>query len=215
MPWVRGERMRRSKASLLSFLSCASLVAAPGCSSGDLTLPSDGAPAELRIVDGDGQSGRTGDRLAKPLVVQVLDARSRPVVGVGVAFSFSGSAGGALEPPGPTTDDSGHAAARVRLGGAPGRQLVTARVLDGAAGSAVTFTVTALAPPPPPPPSDPSDDGEDGVDGDDPPRDDPPSDGGDDGDDGGDGGDGGDGDDDDDGDGNDKGKGKGKRKGGG
>ena len=135
--------MRTSTVRLLGF--CFASSTALGCSAGDLTLP------------GDGQSARTGDRLPLPLVVLALDAIGRPVMGAAVAFEFLDGADGAVQALAPTTDDSGHAAAQVQLGMAPGQQRVLARIGDGPAAQ-VTFLATALAPPPPPPPRQDDDD---------------------------------------------------------
>jgi hypothetical protein len=119
------------------------------CSS-DLTLPggpSDGpAPDQLRIVDGDGQRAQTGELLADPLVVEVVDSGRAPVPGTPVEFSFVGDPPGAvLQPSSAETDSSGQVSAFVQLGETSGKQEIVARVAGTASPElSASFTVTAV-----------------------------------------------------------------------
>jgi hypothetical protein len=98
------------------------------------------------VVSGDGQEGRTGQRLGDPLVVQVNDDQGRPAPGA--AVSFAGAAGSpAVDPASATTDTNGRASTRVTLGDAEGAQSIQAQVTGGAPDLLVEFHVTALAPP--------------------------------------------------------------------
>jgi hypothetical protein len=159
------------------------------CSGGDLLLP-DGAPAQLRVVSGDGQSAQAGDPLRNPLVVEVLDGSGRPIPGTAVVFEFVDPADGAeISAPTAETDGNGRATAQVTLGDAVGDQPVAARVDDPGSDLRVQFLLTALrrpdppSPPPSPPPTNGGGGGDDGGSGGGagpapPPSNPPPSDGG-------------------------------------
>ena len=122
----------------------ASLLGA--CQTGEgLLLPSEGEPAAIAVVEGGGQSGRVGEPLAAPVVVEVTDSRSRPVQGATVAFDVT-SSGADIVPHTATTDAKGRAQAQVVLGTAIGPVTVQARVVTdpGASGPTTSFTVMAL-----------------------------------------------------------------------
>jgi hypothetical protein len=129
--------------------SVLTLVLLSACSS-DLSLPGGpSGPAEpdrLQIVDGNGQRAQTGELLADPLVVQVLDSGRAPVPGTPVEFSFVGDpAGAVLQPTSAETDSSGQLSAFVRLGDASGDQQIEARVAGTASPDlSASFTVTAV-----------------------------------------------------------------------
>lgn len=107
-----------------------SLVSGTACGAGDLVLPEDQSPSAVVIVDGDGQAGTVGAELAEPLVVRVLDSLDRPVAGVQVAFELGSRAdGGDTSPDTATTSADGKASARWVLGGASGRQEVSAQIV--------------------------------------------------------------------------------------
>jgi hypothetical protein len=176
------------------------------CSDGDLVVPDDRAPVQLRAISGNGQSAVAGSPVPHPLVVKALDRADRPVEGAVILFRFAGRPdGAAIAPSAPETDPDGLASVEVTLGRPAGDQPVDAW-LDAPQGDvSVRFLLTAI----------PSNSGG-GPDDDD---DDPPTEdggggggGGDTGGNGGDGGGGGDddGDDDDEDGGGGKGKGKGK-----
>jgi hypothetical protein len=106
------------------------------CSAGDLTLPGSGQsgpdqPAVLKVLSGDGQQAEVGAVLDDPLTVQVLDDSSQPVPNIRVQFSFLGDLqGAAVDPPSIETDETGRAAAIVRLGELPGEQIIVAEVAN-------------------------------------------------------------------------------------
>jgi hypothetical protein len=119
-----------------------------GCSTSDLSLPSDSNPARITIVSGDGQEAAIGSLLPDPLVVRLTDASTRPVAGASLVFSFQGPAPDAVVNPGTAeTDSTGLASVRARLGTTVGTQIVEAR-LNSDAGSDLraTFGMTALQP---------------------------------------------------------------------
>jgi hypothetical protein len=180
-------------------------LALAACSDGDLFIPDDRAPAQLRAVSGDGQSAVAGSPVPNPLVVEALDRAGRPVEGAVIRFQFLGQPdGAAIAPSTSETDPDGLASVEVTLGRPAGDQPVIARVDDPERDVHVRFLLTAI----------PSNSGGGGGDGDDdPPPDDGGNGGGGDVDNGGNGGGGGDdvggGDDEDGGSGKGKGKGKG------
>lgn len=118
-----------------------------GCGGGSsLLLPGDGEATHIKIVGGDKQSGRVGEALTDPLVVQVTDSRDRPVNGVSVAFEFtSGGPGAQIVPATATTDANGKATVQVVLGTTIGPQTGQASVVtQGAKAPAISFTVMAV-----------------------------------------------------------------------
>ena len=99
------------------------------CGGEDLVLPGEGDPAAIEIVQGDAQSGRVGAALAKPIVALVTDAQDRPVVGVPVAFAFTGGPTDAtVAPDTATTDAGGHATFQVVVGSRVGTGTAEVRV---------------------------------------------------------------------------------------
>jgi PKD repeat protein len=119
-----------------------------GCKGGDsLLLPSEGEPASIEVIHGDGQSGRVGDHLTDPLIVEVKDTRDRPVEGATVTFELT-SAGpdAAVVPDTAITDANGQASAQIVLGTTVGPQGGQARVVMDAKtlSPAVSFTAMAL-----------------------------------------------------------------------
>ena len=115
------------------------------CGGGNLTLPVDGSPVNLRAISGDGQQATVGSELPDPLVVRLTDASAHPVFGVAVVFGFQTDVPDAVvNPTTVTTDSTGTAFARVRLGTVTGPQTVEARVVE-AAELRTTFGLTALA----------------------------------------------------------------------
>ena len=118
------------------------------CGGGDLTLPADASPANLRAMSGNGQQGTIGTQLPDPLVVRLTDAAARPVPGVTVDFRFQSDVPGAqFEPSTVFTDDTGFASVRVRLGTTAGPQTIEAAVsANPSSGLLAIFGVTAVAP---------------------------------------------------------------------
>lgn len=132
-----------NSSDLRLFLLC--LVLLGGCSGGDgIILPGDGEPADITVVDGDEQRGRVGEPLNEPLVVQVTDARGRPVQGATVAFELT-SAGSEVVPDEKSTDADGLADARVVLGTTIGRQTGNARVVTPEGRPPVQADFSAMA----------------------------------------------------------------------
>jgi hypothetical protein len=147
-------------ASLRAFLIGTAAIALAGCS-GDLTVPGGGTsgdptggpagasqPAELQVVAGDDQRAEAGAVLETPLMVRVVDGSARPVEGVAVRFDFLGDlSGAALDPEAVLTDGDGRASSLVRLGDAPGEQVIVAAVANSLLPALrATFTAVAVAP---------------------------------------------------------------------
>ena len=114
------------------------------CGGDDLVLPSEGEPATITIVQGDGLSGRVGELLPAPLVVEVLDGAERPVPGATVVIELTGAA---AEPDTLSTDAQGRASAEITLGSQVGEASGAVRVIAPASPADVraTFALTALA----------------------------------------------------------------------
>jgi PKD repeat protein len=119
------------------------------CSAGEgLLLPSEGEPASIVVIRGDGQLGRVGEPLGNPLVVQVTDTRDRPVEGAAVTFELTAAGPGAnVIPRSASTDANGEANAQIVLGTTVGQQRGMARVVMSAGTLApeVSFTATVLS----------------------------------------------------------------------
>ncbi|MFL5403515.1 MAG: Ig-like domain-containing protein, partial [Gemmatimonadales bacterium] len=130
-----------------SGLALAALVLG-ACSGGDgLLLPSEGAPAAIAVVQGNDQSGRVTEPLAKPLVVEVTDSRDRPVEGATVIFQLTtGGPGATVVPETAITDANGKANTRMVLGNTVGTQVGKARVSMGdARAPEASFSAMALS----------------------------------------------------------------------
>jgi PKD repeat protein len=132
-------------------LRCCIIVAAAlvaGCGE-DLMLPTGGAggPTAIRVVDGDGQTGKIGELLSQPVVVKVTGAGDEPVENATVVFDFvSAGDGGAITPDTTVTDSSGTAQAQVLLGDKVGAQTGEARVvISGSSALQTSFIALATA----------------------------------------------------------------------
>ena len=101
-------------------------------------------PALLKI-SGDVQEGTPGAVLATPFVVEVVDARGKPMQGVSVAFTVM-TGGGRLSTTTPTTDATGKAETILTLERSPGKQTVTATAPE-ITRSVLTFTAIAVGEP--------------------------------------------------------------------
>ena len=128
------------------------------CGGSDLTLPSGSLPAQIRVVDGDAQSGSVGQLLPEPIVVAVTDARGQEIEGTNVEFVLTSAGSGAeIVPSTATTDARGRAQVRMLLGDKAGLQVGEARVAGaGATAPKTTFSAMAVSPGPGgggPPPS--------------------------------------------------------------
>ena len=84
-------------------------------------------PDAIKKISGDNQSGRPGERLANPFVVEVVDENDDPVSGATVAFSVT-AGGGSVSPTSATTNASGRAQTVLTLGDEIGDNTVSARV---------------------------------------------------------------------------------------
>ena len=98
------------------------------------------APTMLSIVSDDNQTGLTGETLADPFVVEVLDQYGDPISGVTVTFTVLGD-DGVLSTETTTTDANGRAEITLTLGTEPGGYTVEVGV-EGIA-ETVTFNVVA------------------------------------------------------------------------
>lgn len=131
----------RAGIPLLGFTIAAAVVV--GCASDSLTLPGEGEPASVSIVNGNDQQGMAGDLLTDSLVVLVTDAEGRPVVSRSVSFNIA--SGGTIQPATVSTNGEGKAAFHWVLGPPAGAQTVDVGLGSGGVLSPkVTFTATAL-----------------------------------------------------------------------
>jgi hypothetical protein len=114
------------------------------CGGDDLVLPADGEPAVITIVQGDSLSGRVGEALAQPLIVEVLDGVNRPVPGATVVVELTGAV---AEPDTISTDSEGRGTAEITLGSQVGEAPGVARVIapETPAEVEASFSVMALA----------------------------------------------------------------------
>jgi PKD repeat protein len=120
------------------------------CAGGELMLPTtgSGAPTDIRVVNGDGQTGEVGAMLSQPVVVKVTDASGQPVEGATVAFALTSAGEGAeITPATAVTDTAGRTEASLLLGDKVGLQTGEARVVvQGGLTPRATFTALANAP---------------------------------------------------------------------
>jgi 5-hydroxyisourate hydrolase-like protein (transthyretin family) len=98
------------------------------CGGDDLLLPGQGEPAAVEIAGGNAQSGRVGMPLAAPVVALVTDAQERPVVGVPVAFAFTGATDASVAPDTATTNADGRASFQLAMGTHVGSATAEVRV---------------------------------------------------------------------------------------
>src|SRR4051794_31159070 len=97
------------------------LVGVPGCSGGSLTLPQPDIEVNLTVVSGNQQTGVVGERLPKPLVVELRDEVGKVIMGRRVAFVVTdGPAAATFAPDTVVTDDHGQALGQWVLGTTPG-----------------------------------------------------------------------------------------------
>jgi hypothetical protein len=114
------------------------------CGGEDLLLPSEGEPASIVLLQGDGQTGRVGEMLPQPIILQVADGTGRPVAGATVVVELNGAE---PDPDTVVTEEDGRATVAVQLGPSVGSSEGLARVVvpDNQAPVQVAFTVTAVA----------------------------------------------------------------------
>jgi adhesin/invasin len=107
----------------------------------------DGVPAQIAEVEGDGQTAEAGARVAVSPAVRVTDSSGDPVADVTVTFAVT-SGGGSLEGATQTTGSDGIArVGRWTLGATPGSNTLEARSGD-LNGNPVVFTAQGTAPAP-------------------------------------------------------------------
>ena len=104
-------------------------------------------PTTPRMISGDGQSGRIGEVLTQPFVVEVRDQNGEVFEGVPVTFSVT-AGGGTVAPEIAKTDANGRAESTLTLGSVPGTNSVEASV-EGISQTGV-FSAEASLPPPEP-----------------------------------------------------------------
>jgi len=123
------------------FLVVLAAATLASCGGDALVLPSEGEPAGISVVAGNDQSGRVGEKLAEPVVIEVTDVSGRPVPGATVEVELDG----ALDTV--QTGSDGHASAEVALGSSVGELTGHARVVapDSPQPIQTTFTATALS----------------------------------------------------------------------
>ena len=103
----------------------------------------------IKIVSGNGQSGRAGQQLPRPLVVEVKNQNGDPLVGVTVRFSTAfdpdtGRSFGSVNPTTDTTDADGQASTRFMLGSTASVYTVTASATIINVSYSVTFTANVI-----------------------------------------------------------------------
>jgi List-Bact-rpt repeat protein len=132
----------RSRLQLMSLLVA---FTAGSCGTESLTNPTV-LPISLQIVSGDGQQATVGKELSQPLVIRVLDSRSRPVKGQIVNFHVI-TGGGSVYAGSSLTNANGNAQDYWTMGPTAGPALLEVRAVDpttGAKQNFATFTATAL-----------------------------------------------------------------------
>ncbi len=103
-------------------------------------------PAQLKLVNGSGQSAPAGATLPNPVAVQVLTSGGQPVAGVSVSFAVT-SGGGSVSAASRVTASDGVASVTWTLGATVGTQQLTASV-PGLPAVVVTATATQTVPSP-------------------------------------------------------------------
>ncbi len=130
----------------LSFALALPIVFA-ACGGEGLTLPPEGEPAHISVIDGDKQSGLVGSTLGEPLLVEVTDTRNLPVAGATVIFSITSAATAKAAPASAITNSDGRATSTLTLGSTPGT--VTGKVEvpmdEGVRSVEASFTATAVS----------------------------------------------------------------------
>jgi len=102
-------------------------------------------PAQIRLVDGGGQSGPVGAALSKPVQVQVLSSNGTPLPGITVSFAVAAGGGSVSAASRVTSSPDGAAQVTWTLGAALGTQSLTVSV-PGIPSLNVSATATAGTP---------------------------------------------------------------------
>lgn len=117
------------------------------CGGDSLTLPSEGAPAQIQITGGSGQQARVGTLLGDSLIALVTDTQNRPVQGATVEFVLEDDrGGGTVNPASATTNAAGEARTAITLGSQVGSMMGQAQipVTNGATPIEAQFTAVVL-----------------------------------------------------------------------
>ena len=102
-------------------------------------------PAKIAIVQGNNQTGKPGQALAQPFIVQVTDSSGSPVVQAAVNWKvLSGTI--TLSQLSSVTDANGKASVQATLGNTPGTAQVQATAGAGGAALTATFAASITAP---------------------------------------------------------------------
>jgi hypothetical protein len=117
------------------------MVAAVGCGSTDLVLPSDGGPVQVMVLQGDHQEGIAGAPVRDSLVVRLVDTTGVGVPGRTVTWAVS-IGGGSVAPETDASDADGVASTRWTLGPDAGANAVRATI---AGAGFVTFTAVGTS----------------------------------------------------------------------
>lgn len=100
------------------------------------------APSTLAAISATNITGTVGELVSDPLVVKVTDDRGAALGGIVVTFAAV-EGGGTVTPAVDTTDNTGEASTRWRLGGTAGQQRVSATVAGVA--TQVNFSAATIA----------------------------------------------------------------------
>jgi hypothetical protein len=103
-----------------------------------------GPPAQMRIVQGNNQSGNPGQRLPLALLAEVLDAGGNPLEGVPVAWEVVTPGSATLSNVVTRSAYNGRVSALVTLGSIPGTHQIRVRALEGNASATFTVTVNVV-----------------------------------------------------------------------
>lgn len=110
-------------------------------------IAGEGIPVSISIISGDAQADTVGQTLAEPLVVQVLDERSRPVLSYPVTFKIirgSGLLNNSSAAVTDSTDSNGKAGVTWTLGDSAGTGNNSVRIDAPLTGAPILFTAAAL-----------------------------------------------------------------------
>jgi uncharacterized protein (TIGR03437 family) len=103
-----------------------------------------GPPAQMRIVQGNNQSGNPGQRLPLALVAEVQDAGGNLLEGVPVAWEVVTPGSATLSNVVTRSAYNGRVSASVTLGSIPGTHQIRVRALEGNASATFTVTVNVV-----------------------------------------------------------------------
>src|SRR5437762_1361667 len=139
--------LRRSVVSVM-------LLALGACGGGDLTLPSEGQPAQIKALSGDDQTGTILEPAQDSLVVRVTDPFGSPGAGVPVTAQVASGQGSLRGTTSRSTDANGQVAfddlaivggpgARTLIFAAPGYAPAVSTPVSLGVGAPATVTIAA------------------------------------------------------------------------